>query len=136
MQLFFSGLGQQITMAINFNTAFGPHENALLLRAKRSEVLASNIANANTPGYKARDFDFQKAIKLATHQQNRLSNSKPGLNVELKYIQPFQVGTGDGNTVDLPSQQTAFAENAMEYQMSLRFLNGKIKGLLSAIKGE
>lgn len=123
-------------MAIDFNTAFGPHENALLLRAKRSEVLASNIANANTPGYKAQDFDFQKALKLATHKQNRLSTSKPDLNVELKYIVPFQVGTGDGNTVDLPSQQTAFAENAMEYQMSLRFLDGKIKGLLSAKKGE
>ncbi len=123
-------------MAIDFNTAFGLHENALKLRAKRSEVLASNIANANTPGYKARDFDFHQALKLATHQQNRLSNAKPDLDIQLKYITPFQTGTGDGNTVDLPSQQTAFAENAMEYQMSLRFLSGKIKGLLTAIKGE
>ncbi len=123
-------------MAIDFNKAFGPHENALLLRARRSEVLASNIANANTPGYKAKDFDFHKALKLATQQQNRLSGAKPDLNVQIQYITPFQTGTGDGNTVDLPSQQTAFAENAMEYQMSLRFLNGKLKGLLSAIRGE
>ena len=56
--------------------------------------------------------------------------------VDMKYIMPFQTGTGDGNTVDLPSQQVAFSENAMEYQMSLRFLDGKIKGLLSALKGE
>jgi len=132
-------------MAINFNTAFGPHENALELRAARSEVLASNIANANTPGYKARDFDFQKALKLATHQQGggierthpmQLSGNISDIPVQLKYITPFQTGTGDGNSVDLPSQQTAFAQNAMEYQMSLRFLSGSIKGLLSAIKGE
>ena len=132
-------------MAIDFNSAFGPHEKALVLRASRSEVLASNIANANTPGYKARDFDFHKALKLATHQQqtnmNRtnqmhFSGTSGDLPVQLEYITPFQTGTGDGNTVDLPSQQMAFAENAMEYQMSLRFLDGKMKGLLSAIRGE
>lgn len=134
-------------MTINFDRAFGVHEKALLLRTKRSEVLASNIANANTPGYKARDFDFHKALKVATHQQTsglqRTHSSHLGgagssseLPVQLQYIRPFQADTGDGNTVDLPSQQTAFAQNAMEYQMSLRFLDGKIKGLLSAIKGE
>jgi len=132
-------------MTISFDSVFGPHEKALLLRTKRSEILASNIANANTPGYKARDFDFQKALKLATNQQaghletthrSHLSGVSNGLPVQLQYITPFQTGTGDGNTVDLPSQQTAFAENAMEYQMSLRFLDGKIKGLLTALKGE
>ena len=132
-------------MAINFNNAFGPHAKALELRATRSEVLASNIANANTPGYKARDFDFHKALKLATHEQSggierthqmHFSGTNSDLPVQLQYITPFQTGTGDGNSVDLPSQQTAFAENAMEYQMSLRFLDGKIKGLLSAIRGE
>ena len=132
-------------MAISFDRAFGPHEQALLLRAKRTEVLASNIANVNTPGYKARDFDFHKTLKLATSQQSggiqrthsaHFSTSSGGVPVQLQYIKPFQTGTGDGNTVDLPSQQVAFAENALEYQMSLRFLDGKIKGLLSAIKGE
>ena len=132
-------------MTINFNNAFGVHEQALHLRAARSEVLASNIANANTPGYKARDFDFHSALKVATHQQmggieqtNRMhiSGLNSDLPVQMQYISPFQTGTGDGNTVDLPSQQIAFAENAMEYQMSLRFLDGKIKSLLSAIKGE
>ena len=132
-------------MTINFNNAFGSHEQALQLRAARSEVLASNIANANTPGYKARDFDFHKALKLAAHQQMggierthqmHISGLNSDLPVDLQYISPFQTGTGDGNTVDLPSQQIAFAENSMEYQMSLRFLDGKIKGLLSAIRGE
>ena len=132
-------------MAISFDKAFGPHEQALLLRAQRTEVLASNIANVNTPGYKARDFNFHDALKVATGQQSsgisrthssHFSTTSAGGPVRLDYITPFQTGTGDGNTVDLPSQQVAFAENALEYQMSLRFLDGKIKGLLSAIKGE
>lgn len=132
-------------MAISFNSAFGLHEKALLLKAARSEVLASNIANASTPGYKARDFDFHKALKVATHQQMsglkrthpaHFSGSNSDLSVKLQYITPFQTGTGDGNSVDLPSQQVAFAENAMQYQMSLRFLGGRIKGMLTAIKGE
>lgn len=132
-------------MAISFTSAFGLHEQALLLKASRSEVLASNIANANTPGFKARDFDFHKALKLATNQQmsglqrthsSHFSGSHSEIGVKLQYITPFQTGTGDGNSVDLPSQQVAFAKNAMEYQMSLRFLSGRIKGMLSAIKGE
>lgn len=132
-------------MAMSFNSILGLNENALLLRAKRAEVLASNIANANTPGYKARDFDFHKALKVATSQQAigisrthqaHFSGVDSTLPVQLQYITPFQAGTGDGNSVDLPSQQVAYAENAMEYQMSLRFLNGKIKGLLAAIRGE
>ncbi len=132
-------------MGINFDSAFGVHEQALVLRSKRSEVLASNIANANTPGYKARDFDFHKALKAATSQQttrlertnaDHFSGSTSGLPVQLGYLTPFQTGTGDGNTVDIPSQQMAFAKNAMEYQMSFRFMNGKIKGILSAIKGD
>ena len=120
------------------------HETALLLRSKRSEVLASNIANANTPGYKAKDFDFSRALQEAqssqqssmvkTHQ-NHFGPSGVS-DVSMKYIVPFQTGTGDGNSVDLPSQQTAFAQNALEYQMSMRFLNSKIKGMLSALKGE
>lgn len=134
-------------MAISIDKVMQYHETALLLRSKRSEVLASNIANANTPGYKARDFDFNKALKMAqTQQTSSIRTTHPahytgtaansGLPVSLQYIQPFQTGTGDGNTVDLPSQQTAFAQNALEYQMSMRFLNSKIKGLMTALKGE
>jgi len=131
-------------VSINFEKAFGIHEQALVLRSQKSEVLASNIANANTPGFKARDFDFHKALKAATSQQttslertnpSHFSGNSSGLPIELGYIKPFQTGTGDGNTVDLPSQQMAFAKNATEYQMSFRFLNGRIKGLLAAING-
>lgn len=133
-------------MAINFDKAFGIHEQALTLRSLRSQVIASNIANANTPGYKARDFDFHKALKIATSQQasglktthraHYSGSSAATGGVELQYLEPFQAGTGDDNTVDLPSQQVAFAQNALEYQMSLRFLDGKIKSLRKAIKGE
>ena len=131
-------------MAISIDKVMQYHETALLLRSKRSEVLASNIANANTPGYKAKDFDFSRALQEAqsaqqssmvkTHQ-NHFGPSGVS-DVSMKYIVPFQTGTGDGNSVDLPSQQTAFAQNALEYQMSMRFLNSKIKDMLSALKGE
>ena len=124
-------------MAINFDKAFGIHEKALELRTVRSQILASNIANANTPGYKARDFDFQKALKAATFEQaaglrrtheSHFSGHSGPAGVDMSYVVPFQTGTGDGNSVDMPSQQMAFAQNALEYQMSLRFLDGKIKG--------
>ena len=132
-------------MAISIDKVTQYHETALLLRSKRSEIIASNIANANTPGYKARDIDFKEAMRVATSQQSsglRTTHSAHysstgGLpEAKLQYVQPFQVGTGDGNTVDLPSQQTAFGQNALEYQMSLRFLNSKFKGMMTALKGE
>jgi flagellar basal-body rod protein FlgB len=132
-------------MAISIDKVMQYHETALLLRSKRSEVLASNIANANTPGYKARDFDFSKALQAAQSQQTSgLSRTHPmhfsgtgaSGGVDMQYVVPVQTGTGDGNTVDLPSQQMAFAQNALEYQMSMRFLDSKIKGMMTALKGE
>lgn len=131
-------------MGISIDKVMQYHETALLLRSKRSEVLASNIANANTPGYKAKDFDFSRALQEAqSTQQSSMVKTHPNhfgasgvSDVSMKYIVPFQTGTGDGNTVDLPSQQTAFAQNALEYQMSMRFLNSKIKGMMTALKGE
>ena len=132
-------------MGISIDKVMQYHETALLLRTKRSEVLAANIANANTPGYKAQDFDFSRALKEAvSSQQTSMIKTHPdhygassnSVNASMQYIVPFQTGTGDGNTVDLPSMQTAFAQNAMEYQMSLRFLNSKIKGMMTALKGQ
>lgn len=132
-------------MAISINQVTQYHETAVLLRSKRSEILASNIANANTPGYKARDVDFKEAMRIATSSQSsglktthpaHYSSASVAPSGTLKYIQPFQTGTGDGNTVDLPSQQVAFGQNALEYQMSLRFLSSKFKGMMTALKGE
>lgn len=132
-------------MAINFDKAFGIHETALTLRSKRAEVLANNLANADTPNFKARDIDFSQALRQA--QSNQVSDlrrthvahldSQAGAEIPgLSYRIPFQPDTGDGNSVDTQVEQAKFAENAMQYQTSLRFLDGKIKGLLRAIKGE
>ena len=132
-------------MAISFDKAFGLHEVALNLKAKRAEVIASNLANADTPNFKARDIDFDKALKFATTQRaSRLIrtheshiDSKIGTEIPgLSYRIPYQPDTGDGNSVEAQIEQTKFAENAMQYQASLTFLNSKIKGLIRAIKGE
>lgn len=132
-------------MSINFEKAFGIHEQALSLRADRAKVLANNLANADTPNFKARDIDFSKALKQAQSVQNgdlrrthaahfdsHIGSEIPGLSYRI----PMQPDTGDGNSVDAQMEQTKFAENAMQYQTSLRFLDGKIKGLLQAIRGE
>ena len=132
-------------MAINFEKAFGVHEAALNIRSQRAEVLANNLANADTPNFKARDIDFSKALLQAQsnsatglkrtstqHMDSRIGTEVPGLSYRI----PFQPDTGDGNSVDARVEQTKFAENAMQYQTSLRLLDGKIKGLMHAIRGE
>ncbi len=132
-------------MAINFENAFGIHEAALNLKAQRAEVLANNLANADTPNFKARDIDFKKALQMASSNQqvglNRTHakhfDSRIGTEIAgLSYRIPFQPDTGDGNSVEAQIEQTKFAENAMQYQASLTFLSGRIKGLMSAIRGE
>ena len=131
-------------MAINFDKAFGIHEQALHLRAERAEIIANNLANADTPHFKARDIDFAEALRLVSsrsHSALTRTNEKhiDGLGSEipgLSYRIPFQPDTGDGNSVEAQIEQTKFAENAMQYQASLTFLNGRIKGLISAIRGE
>jgi len=115
---------------------------SLSLRAKRNEVLASNIANAATPNYKARDIDFDTEIKkyqkdgpIKVTNDQHISIKKPvapGKVLFRKNINPSL----DGNTVELAVEQLQFAENSMKYQSTLSFLNGKINTLMSAIKGE
>ncbi|MGX5174577.1 flagellar basal body rod protein FlgB [Aliikangiella sp. IMCC44653] len=132
-------------MSINFEKAFGIHATALNLRAERAKVLANNLANADTPNFKARDIDFSKALQQAqgnldsslkrthaNHIDSKVGTEIPGLSYRI----PLQPDTGDGNSVDAQIEQTKFAENAMQYQTSLRFLDGKIKGLMQAIRGE
>ena len=129
-------------MAISFDKAFGVHPQALALREKRSEVLASNLANAETPGYKARDLDFQSVLKGAlpenlslerTHNQHA-SNSGHLLGSTLLYRNPHQASL-DGNTVESHIEQAKYAENAIQYQASLDFLKMRITRLMTAIKG-
>ena len=122
---------------------FAPHETALRLRALRNEVLSSNIANADTPNYKARDVDFRGALDTARGEtlalartnashQNTWQTNRVGADV--KYRVPVQPSL-DGNTVETDVEQAAFAENAVQYRASLAFLNGSIRTLHLAIKG-
>ena len=111
---------------------FGVHGKALALRSQRLGLLASNIANASTPGFKARDIDFAAALSAA---------EAPGANVSTavqtatKFRVPLQASL-DGNTVELNTEQTKFAENAVAYQTTLSFLNGRIETLKRALRGE
>lgn len=113
------------------NDIFGIHGAALQVRSQRMGVLASNIANAATPGFKARDIDFTQALNAA--------EGPGGLTTDfggaLKYRNPLNPSL-DGNTVELSTEQTAFAENAVAYQTTLAFLNGRIGQLTRALKGE
>ena len=130
--------------SINFNNALGVHPDAMLLRGKRAEILANNLANSDTPGFKARDINFQAVLanetkSKASLQMNatnsaHISASASG-NSELLFRNPSQPSI-DGNTVDTQIEQTLFTRNAMDYNSSFEFLNGKFKGLKSAIRGE
>ena len=128
----------------SLDSVFGIHAKALALRAQRSEVLASNLANADTPNYKAKDIDFSAALNKAQHQQatslstthgNHRGSGDFSTPVRTLYRTPNQPSL-DGNTVDSQVEQANFAENAVRYQVSLRFLSGKIQGLMTAIRGE
>jgi len=132
-------------MAISFDQALGIHQYTLGIRAERAEVLSSNIANADTPHYKARDVDFQAALQSAKSQQSGLAMSQTSerhfdlaalTRQHIQYRLPDQPDTGDGNTVDIQHEQSAFMQNALEYQMSLGFLEGKFGGMMKAIKGD
>lgn len=131
-------------MALSFDKALGIHQFTLGIRAKRAEVISSNIANADTPQYRARDVDFSRALDNARHQQQGMKmNRTNGQHFDtrmlaaeqVKFRIPHQPDTGDANTVDIQQEQAAFMENALEYQMSLGFLDGKFAGLKKALKG-
>ena len=126
--------------------AFSIHDDALVLRSQRSSILAANIANADTPDYKARDMDFQammrdvqagheRQVSLARTNDRHIEGTVATAEPAIKYRNPLQASL-DGNTVDLHAEQARFSRNAFEYQTSLTFLNSKIRGLLFAIKGQ
>ena len=121
---------------------FGLHDDALALRSKRNNILASNIANAATPHFKARDIDFEAALAKAmpsgpitTTSSNHITGGGNSIGGSLGYRTPINPSL-DGNTVELSVEQMEFSENVIRYQTSLTFLNRKISGLMSAIKGE
>lgn len=121
--------------------------SALQLRAQRQQILASNIANVDTPGYIARDIDFNAALQDAmtgsaapgmanTHAGHRVITSRDGLiGNPLAYTVQTQPSF-DGNSVDLDQQRANFTDNAIRYESTLRFINGHVKTMLSAITGQ
>jgi flagellar basal-body rod protein FlgB len=136
------------------------HGRALLVRAERQKVLAGNIANADTPGFKARDFDFAAALRQAVGSSAAgaapgarvqtvglgaagrtdprhlpLAGAAGGTDPKLLYRQPEQPSI-DGNTVDLDRERANFADNSVRYEATLRFINGSVRTILSAIRGE
>ena len=129
----------------------GVHADALKLRSQRAELLARNLANADTPGFQARDFDFRSAlsaargdggsVKLAATSSGHLraggmtAGSTAMAEPELLYRTPIAPSV-DGNTVDIQLEQTAFAENTVKYQVTLQFVNSKIRGLMTAFTGQ
>lgn len=139
-------------MSISIDKVFGVFDEALTLRAKRGEILASNMANADTPNYKARDFDFRAALEQAqgkggglqtthaghlkgepagpmTTNQRHLTGSGGELTgIDLQYRVPSQASL-DGNTVDTETEKGRFAENTLQYQAAFGFLSSKIKNI-------
>lgn len=129
---------------MNIDNLFGIHEQALGLRVKRAEVLASNIANADTPGYKAKDMEFNDVLKgISSNQSAKMVATNPrhlttglsNMDAELFERAPLQTSL-DGNTVDTQVESAKFAENNLRYLASLRIIDMKIKSFTTAIRGE
>lgn len=132
-------------MAINFHNAFGPFEAALKLRSGRAEVLSANLANADTPNFKAKDFDFHQVLnaqlgnsggRMATTRAGHLPATSGGsADMNLQFRTPSQPSI-DGNTVDEHIENAAFMENSLEFQVAFTLLNSRMRGMMNAIKGE
>lgn len=132
-------------MTVTNDRIFGIHGDALLLRSKRMGVLASNIANADTPGYKAQDLSFNQALRAASgqgqglqlkqDQSGQIASTGAAGGVKTMYRVPEQPSL-DGNTVDMEQERVHFMKNAVSYQTTLSFLSGRIKSLNTALKGQ
>ena len=136
-------------MPTSLDQYLGVHAAALDVRGRRTELIANNLANADTPGYKARDIDFRQAMARAAGEKTtsgvHLSTTQAGhiggaasadaaTSPDLKFRTPLAPAL-DGNTVDTQLEQAAFAENAVRYQATLTFLSNKFRGLITAITG-
>ncbi|MFK7912689.1 MAG: flagellar basal body rod protein FlgB [Pseudomonadales bacterium] len=137
---------------IGIDAALGAHPHALQLRSERMGIIASNIAQADTPGYQARDIDFRSVLanrlgKMDGHANgsvhrthgNHMSSTADGAGAvsaaQLRYRTPL-MPSADSNTVDVQLEQSQLAENNLQFQASLQFLNSRIRGMMTAIRGE
>ena len=140
-------------MFANLTSTLDFHSNALVLRAERQRVIASNIANADTPGFAGRDINFKEALSAANGTGNSLSKPmQSNSSGNARHI-PLQASTTsldatalryttqsqpamDGNSVDMDRERANFVDNSVRYEATLRFINGSAKTLLSAIQGQ
>ncbi|MFN0302511.1 MAG: flagellar basal body rod protein FlgB [Burkholderiales bacterium] len=135
----------QITKGLDFQS------QALVLRAERQKVLAANIANSDTPNYKATDFDFGAALRAATAGASSTSRAGSLARTDSKHVDPAAGQSGgmrtlqyrvpvqsaiDSNTVDMDLERMQFADNAVRYEATLKFINSHIRTMLSAIRGD
>lgn len=131
---------EQMTARLDFQS------KALLLRSQRQQVIASNIANADTPGYVARDFDFAAALKSVaggaastgvsiTDGKHMRLGTTDARNPAMAYTVQTQPSL-DGNSVDIDRERANFVDNSIRYESTLRFINGHVKTMLSAIQGQ
>jgi len=116
----------RLTDSLNVQT------EALVLRAERQRMIASNIANADTPGYVARDFDFAKALREAASGSGAGDAARRSGAI-LRYAAPAQTNL-DGNSVDMDRERASFADNTVKYESTLRFINGSVRTMLDAMK--
>lgn len=138
-------------MLNKLDAALSFHQDVLRVRGQRQELIAANIANADTPNYKARDIDFKTAMQNATEGMNKeaFTTSKTSAmhldgipsNISLPnsgeaLFRPSAQGSVDGNTVDMDVERNQFADNGIRYEASLTMMNGQLKKLLSAIQGQ
>ena len=121
--------------------ALGVHEKALGMRNQRMEVLSRNIANADTPNFKAQDLDFKALLKdtqdfaMKTSPAQHIDMADASAGTSLKFRVPFNVAF-DGNTVELPVEQAKFGQYAVEYQTTLSILENRISGIRKALRGD
>lgn len=116
----------------------GIHGTALALREQRLQVLAANIANADTPGFRAQDLDFTQALNAAMAPGAGVAGADPirGAAAAARFDAPSSQPSLDGNTVDGERAKAAFAQASMEYQASMRFVESKVRTMLTAITGQ
>lgn len=125
------------------NNALGVHEQALQVRSRRLETLAQNIANADTPHYKARDVDFRAVMDRAHQHETLMSATRTGhfdigQNVSpdgMRFRTPFNTSF-DGNTVEMSVEQSHYGKAAADYQATLQFLENRVSGIRKALRGE
>lgn len=131
-------------MSDPLSSYMGFHAQALPLREQRMKLIASNLANVDTPGYQAQDLDFNAALKTALQQAERPNAAGDGLgnNIGPTSLEAFQLARPssqpslDGNTVDPDGERAAYGRAALEYRATLSFMEGKVRTLMTAITGQ